>query len=66
MDADGRVQEWIAYRLCCRKCPSSYESLVPGSVWLTWDRDFTDALPLPVLKWEFDRQVERFDKEQRN
>lgn len=53
---------FIAYRRLCRKCPSSYASILPGSIWLSWEHETMQHLPLPVLKWEFDRELEHLER----
>jgi hypothetical protein len=63
--SDKSVRPWIAYRMTCRKHTTITHLDVPGSIWLSWDSDFLKALPLPVLEWEFNRQVDYFEKAQR-
>lgn len=53
---------WVAYRLLCRKCIPAFNVLVPGSIWLSWDREFTSAFPDAVLRWEFNRHLEWFER----
>lgn len=57
---EGR--RWISYARLCRKHQSPWPSQLPGSIWLPWDHYLLDALPLPVLQWEFERELDYFDK----
>lgn len=59
---DGRP--WQYWSRTCRKCPGGGTLGNPGSLWLSWDSEFTSALPEPALKWEFQRLLDQFDKEQ--
>jgi hypothetical protein len=54
---DGRP--WNFHRMTCRKCKKMDGlSICPGSLWMSWDHEFTAALPLPVLQWEFERELD--------
>ena len=53
---------WQYWSRTCRKCPGSETLGIPGSLWLSWDTEYTDALPAPVLQWELERELEFFDK----
>jgi hypothetical protein len=44
---------WAPVIQSCRKCGGS------GSIWRPWDYEYTENLPLAVLKWEFLRELER-------
>jgi hypothetical protein len=63
VDADGNNHEWFAYRLGCRKCPPAYQSMVPGSIFLSWDHEFTAAFSDAVLRWEVERHLDWFEKQ---
>ena len=62
-DTTNRPTPWQSHRSLCRKCaPSSpFASEIPGSIWLSWDRDFLAALPATVLTWEFLRHLDRVE-----
>lgn len=45
----------------CRKCGLGRfysPERPPGSVYVSWDREYTVALPDAVLQWEFDRHMD--------
>ena len=45
-----------------RACSKHSEGLqVPGSVWLSWDRDFTNAFPLELLLRELHLHINYFE-----
>lgn len=35
----------------CPRCPTDGFD-APGSLWLSWDKDYTNALPQEALEWE--------------
>lgn len=39
-----------------------YAGRTPGSIWVPWDSDFTASLPLAGLLWEFQRELEFYDR----
>lgn len=49
---------WQYWSRTCRKCPGSQTLGVPGSASLSWDPEYMAALPLPVLAWEFLRELD--------
>ena len=53
---DGTHSQWQSYRRVCAKCGknSSVGEDPSGSLWLSWDRDFLNALPLEVMLREFE------------
>jgi hypothetical protein len=58
-------QPWVYHQRTCRKCRlynSPATNGLPGSIQLPWDEEFTEAFPLPVLRWEFERELEYYDK----
>ena len=55
-----REEEWIAIRRCCEQC--EYITLIPGSIFILWDRALCAAFPLPVLQREFDLHYEYLRK----
>ena len=62
-ESTGHPTPWQSYRGLCRKCAalSPFASEIPGSIWLSWDRDFLAALPPDVLTWEFLRHLDRVE-----
>lgn len=50
---------WQYWSRTCRKCSGGGSLGIPGSLELSWDKEFTEALPLAVLQWEFEREVVR-------
>lgn len=63
---DGSLTAWQALRATCRKCGPHQQWLSewPGSVWLSWDREYLAALPVLVLQWEFDRHIDSWERVQ--
>jgi hypothetical protein len=55
---------WQFWARTCRKCPGGLTLGEPGSIWLSWDTEFTSAFPEAVLKWEFLRLLEQYDRTQ--
>jgi hypothetical protein len=58
-DVRGLTRPWQFWARTCRKCEGSETLGQPGSIWLTWDTEFTEAFPLAGLQWEFERELER-------
>jgi hypothetical protein len=63
VNLDGTVQPWMPWRIKCRKHPPVYSIEVPGSLFLTWDKGFNDAMPEVLERWEFDRLLDCFTEE---
>lgn len=61
---DGVASPWQSYRTLCRKCFHYSKTMfqVPGSLTLSWDKDFMQALPMPVLAWELDRHLDHYER----
>lgn len=55
---------WQYWARTCRKCPGGGTLGQPGSISLSWDAEFTEAFPQPVLLWEFKRLLEEHDRTQ--
>lgn len=53
----GKSTHWQSFAKLCRKC-SGDSTEVPGSLWLSWDKEFLGALPMPVLQWELERHLD--------
>lgn len=55
---------WEYWSRTCEQCSSAGSTTlgIPGSVWLAWDPDFIAAFPDAVLRWEFDRHSEWFER----
>lgn len=62
---NGTTQPWLPYRMTCRKHSAISHLNVPGSIAMTWDTEFMEALPLAVLRWEFDRELD-FERKLKN
>lgn len=62
VDLFGRSMEWLSVRLACAKCQPYFSWEVPGSIWMGWDKDWTNSLPLSVLQREFDLHYEHLQK----
>jgi len=59
----GAATPWQSYRALCRKCKPVHACIeIPGSIWRGYDQEFTEALPLPVLRWELDKQLEEYER----
>lgn len=59
---EGRA--WQYWSRTCAKCPGGGTLGEPGSIWLSWDEEFVDALPQPVLLHEFKRLLIEYDRTQ--
>jgi hypothetical protein len=62
--SDGHTTQWQAYAATCRKHLAEglgYAQRVPGSVLIPWDADLKGVLPLSVLLWEFQRELDYYD-----
>ena len=44
---------WQPMMRCCSKCTPDTFTAPAGSIWLSWDDEFTLAFPEPVLHREF-------------
>lgn len=53
---DGTNSQWQSYRKVCARHGGDrvLGEDPPGSLWLSWDRDFLKALPLEVMLREFE------------
>lgn len=48
---------------CSKESPTKLYSLIPGSIMVKhWDKQFIDALPMPVLQWELERHILAFER----
>lgn len=61
--ANGKPTPWQSHRACCRKCVAKSASEVPGSLWLSWDDKLLASLPPAVLLWEFERHLDKAERE---
>lgn len=45
---------WFFWSICCSACHASNPNAlsIPGSIWLSWDREYLLNLPVSVLKAE--------------
>ena len=59
--AGGKMTNWwMTITANCRK-HAGHSLIVPGSLWLSWDKELTDSFPDGVLKWEFDRHIDYYE-----
>ena len=59
---EGRVMPWQSFARCCEKCRPPGLSEWPGSLWLSWDEEFCEALPMPVLQQELQRHLDCWER----
>lgn len=52
VDKDNNQQRWRSIAGRCGKCPSDLVFQSPGTVWLSWDADYQDAMPKELLEKE--------------
>jgi hypothetical protein len=54
---------YFVWCVCCERCAGVSHLLeVAGSLWLSWDRTFNEALPTSVLRREFEIHCKHADK----
>ena len=62
-DSLGNVSEFQAFQgLCLRHPPTKMYSQIPGSIWQSWDKEFLEALPMPVLQYELERHMQAYER----
>jgi hypothetical protein len=54
-------QPWTVWTKPCRKHSTSALD-IPGSLWLSWDKEFSLALPQEVLRWELERHLDHMEQ----
>lgn len=57
----GSLSRWQALSASCRK-HQAHSLAVPGSVLIGWLPDFDSNLPDEVVWWEFQRQMDNYNK----
>lgn len=58
---EGRFTQ--VYSTLCRKHHTDYPQFhLPGSIWLSWEKELMAALPAPVLLWELQRELDMFER----
>jgi hypothetical protein len=56
-DYNGTDRDWMVWTMACRKHPSRTFS-VAGSLYLAWEKSFSDSFPPELLAWELDRHLD--------
>lgn len=59
-EVSGKMERFQAVTVACRKCPSESAFRVPGELWLSWDAEFSQALPEEALRWDLERLLETY------
>jgi hypothetical protein len=54
-------ERWMVQTIPCRKHSTS-KYVVPGSLTLPWDGEFTTALPKDALSWELERHLDHAER----
>jgi hypothetical protein len=49
---EGKDSTWTLYHIPCSKHPHSLSRGLSGSVWLSYETDFLNHMPLPVIRRE--------------
>lgn len=57
VDLLGKESEYNVVRRLCPRHPTQNMWEVAGSLWMSWDQEFLDALPVPVLQYEMERHI---------
>lgn len=60
----GQYSLFMSIERSCRKHKQTKTLQEPGSMMLAWDYDYNDCLPDGVVKWEFDRVMERLERKE--
>ena len=55
---------WQPIMRCCRHCTPNSLTAPAGSIWLSWDNEFTLAFPPAVLDREFLLHLNHYSKDQ--
>lgn len=48
----------------CKKHKQTTTLQEPGSLMLSWDKEFNDAFPDGAVKWEFDRVMDNLERKE--
>ena len=62
VEGKGDPEPFMVWTLPCRKHPT-HQLAVPGSLMLSWEPGFVGVFPDEVVKWEFDRHLEFYERE---
>jgi len=62
--SDGVISKWQSFRRICSHCAehSKFLNDWPGCITLSWDYDFTEAFPMPVLQYELERHIQHYER----
>lgn len=63
--ATGKQQPFHILTINCKKHPSDFSLAVPGSAWLSWDREFTNTFPPMMLERELLLHLDHFHPEEK-
>lgn len=47
----------------CQKHPEPLSLKLPGSLWLSWDREFSDSFPDDLVRYEFNLLMQLYKEE---
>lgn len=64
VDKDGKQVRWRSIAGVCKKCPSDLTFRSPGTVWLSWDEGFADAMPKELLEKELINLIDFLDSKE--
>lgn len=62
--SDNRPLSWRSMAGCCTRCRKSYE--IPGSIWCSWEAEYTRRLPREVLQHELINTINLILEEESN
>lgn len=54
---EGKPEHFMVWTVPCRK-HYHHAFVVPGSIHLSWDNEFTESFPRELLKWELERHLD--------
>ena len=57
----GQIELFTVWEVPC-KYHYTDSQRVPGSLWLQWDKDFTDSFPPDLMKWELERHLDFIER----
>ena len=58
---EGQTEPFMVWSIPCRK-HRTHALAIPGSLMLEWEPEFVEAFPDEVVKWEFDRHLEFYER----
>lgn len=53
-----QMSQFIFQPMACRKHKQTRSSEPSGSLYLSWDKEFSESFPDEVVKWQFHRYLE--------